>query len=53
MVGLIFLIICFNSMYIDVIYFLVFLFVEKKEEKKCNLRFFFDNFVNLICDWEV
>lgn len=47
MVGLTFLTICFNSMHIDATYFSVSLFVEKKEEKKCNLRPFSDNFVNL------
>lgn len=38
MVGLTFLTICFNSMRIDATYFSV---------------SFFDNFVNLTCDWEV
>lgn len=51
MVGLTFLTICFNSMRIDATYFSVSLFVKKK--KKCNLRPFSDNFVNLTCDWEV
>lgn len=33
--------------------FLSIFICRKKKEKKCNLRPFSDNFVNLTCDWEV